>query len=192
MNTRVSMEEENIKVKPLSYEFIEEHLDERVSKIYERYHTGKTIILDDLRYLWLKDPEGCKKITRSIIEAKSEQGEVKESDRKQAVNNDEDIIAFSKKTKDKFAQEDYGEELSRSDSLEKSHLSQVNMNDIIGLMKLELEHMSHNDLIEMWKHINEALMLKNIGDKMKYWNDTFDQKIMVYTYEDKNKFNTLA
>ena len=52
--------------------------------------------------------------------------------------------------------------------------------------------MSHNDLIEMWKHINEALMLKNIGDKMKYWNDTFDQKIMVYTYEDKNKFNTLA
>lgn len=42
----------------------------KVSWIYEQYHDGKTLTIDDFKYLCRKDPEGCKRMIHSIIENK--------------------------------------------------------------------------------------------------------------------------
>jgi hypothetical protein len=192
MNTRENAEKAYMEANSHIYEPIEEHQDEKVRMIYERYHEGKTIILDDLRYLWLKDPEGCKKLTKSIIEAKSKQSKAEEPEKEQELNNLIDIGTFSKKTEEIIEQHNYIDVIAGYDVSPNSQLPQVNIQDILSSMKLVLETMSESDLMEMWNHINEALVLEKIGDKMKHWNEAVESKIMMYSYEVEKKFNMLA
>ena len=52
--------------------------DKRINMIYDRYQSGKSIIIDDLRYLWLKDPKGFEQLTRNIVEGNKSKGFEKE------------------------------------------------------------------------------------------------------------------
>lgn len=192
MNTMENTKKVYNKVKPLSYERIEEPQDDRVSEIYERYHAGKAIILDDLRYLWLKDPEGCKKLTKSIIESKSEQSKSEKTVKKQEVDHVKITGIISKNPEDLSNQHNYIDAIVGFDAPAKPLKPQRNIQEIINSMKIVLENMSDSDLKEMWKHINEELVSEKIGDKMKYWNHTYEDKIMMYSYEQEKKFNMLA
>jgi hypothetical protein len=187
MNTRENGEKDYIEIKSPSNGQIEAHPDEKVRLIYERYHAGKTIILDDLKYLWLKDPEGCKRLTKSIIEAKSKQSqetEIKDEGRK--------LESTSLTIKKPDAMDDQINSFDIKSSEETLLSTFVNIQDMMSSMKLMLDQMSTNELMEMWNHINEALILEKIGDKMKCWDDVYEDKIMMNSYEVEKKFNKLA
>ncbi|MDF2543925.1 MAG: hypothetical protein K0S47_3643 [Herbinix sp.] len=157
--------------------------DKRVKMIYDRYHSGKSIIMDDLQYLWMKDPEGCKKLAKSIVESKVDQ--VRETESNTLMNG----VYVEKSIETGNEKRNYIEYHTTfdtpADSLD-------NIAENITSVKLMLENMSESELLEMMNHLNEAVELKKLTNKMKYWDDNFTDKMIQYTYEDMKEFNILA
>lgn len=183
MNTRERSENTQVQTKPGSYEKINPNLDRRVQMIYERYRTGKAIIMDDLRYLWSKDPESCDKLAKSIINAKTSKGLEIKSDQ---------IISIGyadKYTKSTNEQQKHIDYISSADTPIESF---NNVQETMKSVKLIIERMNESERIDMLKNLNESLALTNLANNMKYWDDTFTDKMVKYTYEEEKEFNILA
>ena len=184
MSIKGKSEITHIKIDPQIYLQINPQVDKRVQMIYDRYRTGKSIILDDLRYLFLRDPEGCKKLAKSIIEAKN--GKEQESEPGNVVS-----IGYKKINSEKAnEQRNYIENISiNSDTSNDSiHNVLITMSSVKSL----IENMSENELMDMMNNLNEAIELKKLASQMKYWEDEFIDKMVAYTYEEEKEFDKLA
>ena len=150
--------------------------DRKASMIYERYRTGKTIILDDLRYLLWKDPEGCVKLMKSIVETKV--GTVPEGDVPDATNTESlDMNAPNPP-------------IQKSYTDRSKELSEV-LETMQSLRKL-LNRMNEKEQLDMLENLNEETELKRFSKNMKYWEDTFTDNIVRYTYEEQKEFDIRA
>lgn len=183
MNTRVKNEKTQVQMKSGSDERINPNLDRRVQMIYDRYRTGKAIIIDDLKYLWSKDPEGCEKLARSIINAKT--GKSPEPQPNAIVSYSKGN-SFIENTKE---QQNYIDYRSSADTpVESFH----NVQETMKSVKLIIERMNENERMDMLKNLNESLTLSNLANNMKYWDDSFTDKMVMYTYEEEKEFNIMA
>jgi len=183
MSIRKENEKNQTEIEPHIAEQIDPLSDKRVKIIYERYKTGKSIIMDDLKYLCLKDPEGCKNLVRSIVESKT----VKELE----IEPDH-IISIGSEKKDT---ENAAEQQSCIEDQSASEIQMDTLAHVIETMisvKSEIKKMSEWELLDMIKNLNEALELKKMSNTMKYWDDTFTDKMVMYTYSEEKEFNMLT
>ena len=155
--------------------------DHRAKMIYQRYRTGKSIILEDLTYLLRHDIEGYHELAKYIItqvigkEVKSESYDHYEIMIRKADNSN-----------------------NQSKNLVYSSLSDVPVNsnqDISGIMasaKSKIEALSDQELSALLHSLNDETKLKCSIKRMKYWDDEVVDKMVVYTYEEEKTFNLLA
>lgn len=182
MSIRGKSEKTQIEIKPHVYEQINPQLN-RVKAIYDRYHTGKSIIMDDLQYLWSKDPEGCVKLARSIIDSKIDKGLEIESG---------NMISYVDSIKYTESTDEQVNCIDHKTSIDTPMDTLKNVHEIMASVKLMVEKMSENELLDMLKNLNEELELKKLNNNMKYWDDTFVDKMVMYTYDVEKEFNSLA
>ena len=183
MSIREKSEKTQINIKPHSYEQKNPQPDIRVKIIYERYRTGRTIILDDLRYLWLEDPEGCEKLARSIIEPKTDKG----------LETEPNIMVSIEYVKE--SSESTNEQLNHIDYVSSSDIpvdTLKNAQEIMNSIKLMMEKMSESELKDMLDNLNETLELKKLNNKMEYWDDVFAHKILTYSINLKKEIDILV
>lgn len=183
MNINDNAKKTNNEIKLNAYEQINPQLDKRVQMIYERYHAGKSIIMDDLQYLWKKDPEGCERLLRSIVEPKADK----------KIENELDQMG-NIKLAEKEA-ESTSEQSNHLDDGSDTNLPIDKLKKVIESMnsiKLVIEKMSDSERMDLMKGFNEALELKKLPNKMKYWDDTFLDKMTMYTFEEEKEFNLLV
>lgn len=184
MNNREYSDKIQMEMNPNHYDHINYNPDNRVKMIYNRYRMGKTIIMDDLKYLWSKDPEGCDKLAKSIVESNTVK--VLEVTTNNSINN-EDGNMSTDNTKEE--QSNYIEDRTDTGTL----LQTVKfMPEIIGSVKLMIEKMSENERKDISKNLYDWIELKKLTHKMKYWDDTFLDKMTMYTYDGKNDYDILA
>lgn len=165
------------------YKQMNSQTENKVKMIYERYRTGKSIIMDDLRYLWLKDPEGCEKIARSIVESKTG----KESE---AQHNNIETIGYAMSQKENIKDQQYGIEYKSP-----SDIQNVSVNSVMDTMftvKSMMEKMNESDLVDMLKNLNKEYELKKHIKNMNDWDDMYLDKLVMYSYDAVKKFNILA
>ncbi|MGB4657772.1 MAG: hypothetical protein WBI07_01170, partial [Mobilitalea sp.] len=70
--------------------------------------------------------------------------------------------------------------------------AQDHMNETMISVKSEIGKMSELELMDMLKNLNEAIELKKMSNTMKFWDDTFTDKIVMYTYGEEKEFNQLT
>ena len=183
MSAREKSEKTQMVRNPNIFEQINHQSDKRVKMIYDRYRTGKSIIMDDLKYLWLKDPEGCEKIARSIVEGQT----VKEPENKPnyliSIENGKKIV---ENTND---QQDY---MDYKSGLETPIDTLKNVLDTITKVKLMIDNMSEKERMDILRNLNETPELQILTNKMKYWDDAFSDKMLIYTYDVEKEFDKLA
>lgn len=165
----------SIKEKPL--------LDKRVKMIYDRYRTGRSITLNDLQYLWLKDPESCSKLVSSIAEPKSVKGI------RLKLNHKASNGYVEKNKESKENQKNYIEYISSSDT---PMVSLTDIRETMFSVKSMIENMSESERMELLNNVNDESVLKRVTNKMKYWDDAFIFKMVSYSYVDEKEFNKLA
>ncbi len=178
MNRRETNEKRQIEINPLIYNH---QPDKRAKMIYNQYHNGRSIIIDDLKYLWLKDPEGGYKIARSLVEAKIDKGLEIEPNNK--------IWYVEENTECKNKQQNYieyecGDDTSR-DIVE-------NVLETIISIKLRIKKMSDKELKDVSENLYKGLELKQQINIIKNWDDTFIDKMVMYTYDVEKEFDFIV
>jgi hypothetical protein len=175
------------------YEQRNRKTDRRLTMIYDRYHTGKSIIIDDLKYVCLKDPDGCNHIVKNIVESDSENKQVIESnlENKQvkepkkvekleyAVNKNESSIKLL----------DYPD---RENSIDTQITELKKGLEIMSSLKSVIDKMDDSEKIDMLANLYEALELKKLNQEIKFWNDTIADRISMYTYSEEKEFDVLV
>ena len=156
--------------------------DQRLTMIYERYHTGKSIILDDLRYLWRKDPEGCSKLTRSILGVMKDKKQEAELTTKVSTRFDDMIVSANEQPK----------LIGTTTSSENLFHMFDNVQDFLETIKLKLEQMSEQERMDLMNHFNTILEKQKVAAKMRYWEAELEEKINYYSIETEKKFDMLA
>lgn len=183
MNTYIMNEKTQVHTDPRSSERINPNLDRRVQMIYERYSTGKTIIMDDLYYLWSKDPEGCDKLARSIVDTKID----KHMEGKP--NNLVNVAYVDRSIKSTKEQENHIDYVSSPDA-PVDNFKQIQ--DTMKSVKLIIERMNESERMDMLKNLNESFPLTELANNMKYWDDSYTDKMVMYTYKEEKEFSILA
>lgn len=154
--------------------------DERVKMIYERYRTGRTIIMDDLKYMLLKNPEAFEKITRSIIQSKS--GKEFSFESINIGNN-----AYEKKNIDSTNED--GNSINFTSSEGTPVETVVNVSDIMTSVRSIIENMSEKELMEISKNVYDPLELIKRIAVLKELEDTPLDKKDIYTYAQEKEFD---
>lgn len=154
-------------------------LDKRVRMIFDRYYKGRSLTLNDLQYLWLKEPESCIKLARNITEGKSFKGiRLK---RKHKVN-----YGYVEKSKENLDEQKHTiDYISNPNSLD---ISENDIQETMFSVKLMLENMSENERMDLLNDFNDVFELRQISSQMKYWDDAFAFKMVSYSYEDEEKY----
>lgn len=183
MSIRENSEKIQIKMKPHFYKQINHQMDKKIQMIYDRYRTGKSITIDDLQYLWLKDPEGCEKLARSIVESKI--GKELEIEPNNMVSN----VNMKKNKESTNEHQNYIDYISSPDTPLDALKS---VRETMISVKLTIEKMSERERMDMLNDFYDALELKKVTDIMKYWNDAFIDKIVTYSYDVEKEFDKLA
>lgn len=176
-------------------------VDSKLQNIYNRYHMGRTIILDDLKYVSAKDPDGCDSLLKSIVfsqtdeEYEKEQSECIEKEHKECIQEQEEI-------KEKVIIQDFSEKgnLNKSedgyvDCMDHEHNPEEsidNISNIISSIKSIFGELDEYEKIDMLKNLFHELDLMDIGRNLNYWEDAYSNKLTMFTYDEKKKFNMLA
>lgn len=157
------------------------HTDERVKMIYERYHSGRTIIMDDLQYLLWKNPEAFEKIARSILRPKSKNG----FDFSSIEVGNTSYINDGVNTN---TQE--GQFIDYTSSMEGLPVETVvNVPDIIASVRAIIENMSTQELNEISRNVYEPLeLLKRIAVLKELDDSPMDGKV-IYTYKPEKEID---
>jgi hypothetical protein len=177
----------------INYELIS--ADMRIKMIYNRFRNGKSITLDDIKYLWLKDLEGFEKLGRNILEIKIEKERENELDNKQDFEQDMKLISMDSAGYEKINIENTEEYEDNLDSLEDSDISIFSVKNVIEAitsLKSLIGKMSENELLDMLKNLNEAQEMKKLAREMKLWDDRLVEKMVIYTYEQEKEFDMRA
>jgi hypothetical protein len=182
MSIREKNEEIQVIMNPYLYEQMNSQEDLRVKMIFDRYRSGRSIILDDLQYLWLKDPEGCKKLARNIIESRT-------GSESKTVSSNINIDYINQNSENSTDQPDY---MNYSSGLDTPTDTSDNIPGIMTSVKSIIEKMSKREQMDILKNLNGDLELKRLNN-MKFWEDSFVDKMVMYTYVDEEKeINMLA
>ena len=154
--------------------------DRRVKLIYERYLSGRAITMDDLKYLGKKDPEGLDYLVHKIIgfQASTKNIENINSDKCLDTGGTSD---FSDKNVIVTSQEYVG--------LTKDQCS--NRMNTTSMLKYWLQE-SENNLTGLLNIHSEVNKLTLLIQTMNYWEDSFSEQFVKYTYEPEKEFNVLA
>lgn len=151
--------------------------DERVKMIYERYHTGRAIIMDDLEYLLLKNPEAFEKIARSILRPKSEKGF-------NFGSIDIGNSTYVKKSVESETEQQNIIDYTSSEGMPSETV--VNVSDIMTSLKSIIEHMSEKELQDISQNIYDPLeLIKRIA----VLNDISPDEKVLYTYAKDKDFD---
>ncbi|MFA9376083.1 MAG: hypothetical protein ACERKZ_04940 [Lachnotalea sp.] len=154
--------------------------DAREKMIYERYHSGKTIIMDDLKYILLKNPEAFEKLAKSI-----------------AFSNSGKNFSFKPnilgdRTSTNKSLDSIEEDVRKRDYPEGEIISinpNTNITDIMTSVRSILENMSEKELKDISKNIYEPLeLLKRIA-VLKDLEDVPADKKVQYTYAQNNEID---
>jgi hypothetical protein len=144
-------------------ESLNSYTDDRIKMIYERFHNGRTLIMDDLKYLLEKNPEAFEKLVGSIIRSKG--------------NEDYSLSAiptgnteYVKENSNAFVQE--GTFVDYASSQEDSSRNSANITEIMASVRSVLESMSDVELRDISRNVYEPLeLLKSIA-LLKQLEDT--------------------
>lgn len=178
------------KVRLHNSEHSNEKSDKKLQKIYERYHNGKTIIMDDLKYLCLKDPEGCNILIKNIIEPNIINSNKIESNMDSRIG---DVNNTGLKSAVKNLEESKKQQLNNDSALiDDTEYRIKNSLEIMSSIKLEIEKMNELEKMDMLNHLYKTIELIKLSQNMKYWDDKFNDKMIMYTYGDEKEFNILA
>lgn len=174
MSIRDNNEKTQMEMNPRIYGQINHMQDNKVKMIYHRYRMGKTIIMDDLKYLCLRDPEGCDKLAKNIIEP-----------------NTDIVLKVNTMNKEKDSTE-----LSNSLAYKSDVVTSIdtlkNIPEIMTSVKSMIEKMNEKEREDISKNLYDILELKKLTKKMKYWDDTFLNKMGIYSNDGKNEYDILA
>lgn len=184
--------------------------DWKTKMIYDRFRAGRTIIMDDLRYLSMRDPEGCKKLTESIIKTFNNETEpelqetamdnqqfasIDQNGQDTAVENDGSMnfTAIDNSSLDEIQYTN--ESLMDADQKADSEITTGIHGDILDSLvtaKEMLVKMDEKELSDLLDNLNEVMELKKLNDKIRFWDDAFSDKMIMYTYEASKEFERLA
>lgn len=149
--------------------------DQKVKMIYERFHNGKSLIMDDLKYLLKKDPEGFERLTESILKP---------------------FIGFEKETNIEITIQSLlkNQQNRINDSIDfhEPAASSNNIQQAINIMKTIIKKMSEPERMELISNLNEASELMKISDKINLFDDMVEEKLAKYTYYLEEDFNMFA
>ncbi len=171
------------KINPYIYEQINNIPNKRVKRIYDQYSKGKSITIDDLKYLWLNDFEGCTKLVRNFVETKNDHGRKTES-------NDMENVGFEKRNTE-IAKEQHNHMDSKSDT-DNTIDTLKDITEIMKSIKLMRENMSESERMDMSINLFETLELNKLAKNMQNWDDAFLGKMVMYTYDEKKEFNVVV
>jgi hypothetical protein len=154
--------------------------DERVNIIYERYHAGKTIIMDDLKYLLLKNPEAFEKIVRSIIRPKSEKGFNFGS-----IGIEKGTYMKKSENTEKIQQNYIDYTSGGSTQIE----TIANISDIMSTVKSIFDNMSKKELLDISQNIYDSQELMKRISVLNDWNDILPYEKVMNTYVQDKEFD---
>ncbi|MDF2587189.1 MAG: hypothetical protein K0S41_1030 [Anaerocolumna sp.] len=178
------------KIRLHNSEHSNEKPDKKLQKIYERYHNGKTIIMDDLKYLCLKDPEGCNILIKNIIEPNIINSNKIESNMDSKIG---DVNNTGLKSTVKNQEESKKQQFNNDSALiDDTEYRIKNSLEIMSSIKLEIEKMNELEKMDMLNHLYKTIELIKLSQNMKYWDDKFNDKMIMYTYGEEKEFNILA
>lgn len=141
---------------------------ERLKKIYYRYHRGQALIMDDLRYLWQKDPEGYKKFSQGMVESKVG-FELQKEIPTMKVEIPQNIIE------------------RKWDSNRKD-----NMLETMIAIRVKMGIMEDSERRGFLNYVDSKLVQEQVVKKMKYWDDSVIEKVAMYTYDQEKEFSILT
>jgi hypothetical protein len=157
--------------------------DIRLKNIYDRYHNGKTMIMDDLKYVCSKDPDGCKILIKNIVESRVNKGKENDSNkmeyREPVMNNTESII------KQQISSDYIPDSKTYVNDLK-------NGIEMMSSIKFEIGKMDEKEKMDMLNNLYQTIELIKLSKNMKYWDDKFQNKLVMYTYGDDKDFNILT
>jgi len=152
--------------------------DERVRMIYERFHTGRTLIMDDLKYLLMKNPEAFEKLAKSLVRPKSKEGfdftsiEVENKD-------------YAGKNADGTVPE--GSCIDYTVHEEVPVEAPVDINALMASVKSVIENMSDEELKNMSRNVYDPLeLLKRIAVLRQLEEKPLEEKMMNNYLTDKD------
>ncbi|WP_099467272.1 hypothetical protein [Konateibacter massiliensis] len=156
--------------------------DDRVKMIYERYRSGRTIIMDDLEYLLWKNPEAFEKLAKSMLRPKSHKGfdfSAIEAGNTSYINDGVDTNA----QEGQFI--DYSCASMEGLPVE----TEINISNIIASVRATIENMSTKELNEISRNVYEPLeLLKRIAVLKELDDSPMDEKV-IYTYKLKKEID---
>ena len=160
--------------------------DSRLRWIYEQYHSGKTVILDDFKYLYRKDPEGCRRLLRSIIDKNYEVHKEEQRQKTEWVTM-ECISQLEQAVKEAEGRLELKSEMEAMESkltLESVKESLANVKEMVKVMEQE-------ELIDMMDHLYEVSDLREqYEDELRGWMMILEVTDRYYTpvYQSKLEF----
>lgn len=154
-----------------------EPVDDRMKMIYQYYHVGKSLTLEDLQYLYQKDPEGCKKLIQRILHIET----TNELEQKEQV--EQSIV------KREFVHKNTSE---REYKIEDDRIDKKDLLQTLELVKEKLEKMSDRELHDMSKNLNDRAALKDQVFRMKGLDEKDAEQLVKFAYEMEEKLDLLA
>ncbi len=180
MSDREKNEKMNLSKNPYIREILNVESDAKVKMIYERYRTGKTIIMDDLKYLLMKNPEAFEKIAKHIAQSNSGRefnfGSIEFDTRPNSPKREDDTVVEGNYINFIPSEETQGETI-------------VNISNIMASVKSVIENMSAEELKEISRNVYEPLeLIKRIAVLKELEDKSTDEKAM-YTYDNEKDFD---
>lgn len=164
------------------YEKLSQRTDPKVRRIYEQFHRGNVITMDDLRYMSNIDPEGCKIIIQAMMERREEQ---KDEHRKQVesaaiqhINQlERDVLQLQKHLNECCNRR----VMNSKETLECVKESLANVKQIVLVM-------DQDELKDMMNHLNEVSELrKQYEDELLGWEMFLEETDRYYIPYDHSK-----
>lgn len=150
--------------------------DYRLHWIYEQYHSGKALTIDDFKYLGKKDPEGCSKLIHSILNTeqeipKDEERLTKEKVAIECIQKIEDELRIAKQQLD----------LHNINYESSAGGTYVNVQESLQNVKQMVKIMNEADLAEMMDHLYEITELREqYQDEVLGWERLLEETNRYY------------
>ncbi len=182
MNSGEKHDNNQNRISPYSYEQIYDMPNKKVKMIYDRYSKGKAITMDDLKYLWLNDFEGCSKLVKNYVELKKSNELTIEPKHENSNNDKNNTEIMEEQEKNAELKAEMDDTISRL----------KNISELMESIKLLRETMSESEQRDISMNLYETLELEKLAKKMKDWDDSIIEKMMMYNNEEEKKFNVVV
>lgn len=151
--------------------------DPRVKWIYEQYHSGKAVTIDDFRYLRRKDPESCKRLIHSITEEKQQEPKDKERLQKEQV-----AMECIERLEEAVNQAEIRLDKKRVEHRNDSRQTLESVKESLSNVKEMMLVMNQDELEDMMDHLYEVSELREqYEDEWRGWEMLLKETDRYYT-----------